>query len=326
MKLRFWRILLSIVIIIAALLIVGLGYQTSAAAIDRRNYPPRGELIDMGGYDLHLHCEGSGSPTVILIAGAGNIGAIWELVQNGLRAETRVCSYDRPGLGWSDYTPDADLTIGLQMEILRRLLQTAGENGPYIVVGHSVGGVLARTFAAQYPAETVGLVLVDSSIEGQFSSLPAENLAGVQTAGEGFKALRIVAPFGLIRLLELGRIVNAESFEELSADAQAAIVTTFHQTRHIAALQRDWAVSEEVLLTGTPFEPLGDVPLIVISRDPAALEAGPETEAIWYELQAGLNDLSTNSTWIIAENSGHFIHTHEPEIVVEAVKTLLVAD
>jgi pimeloyl-ACP methyl ester carboxylesterase len=230
------------------------------------------------------------------------------------------------------------MTIDLHMGILYRLLQTAGEDGPYIVVGHSIGRVMARTFAAQYPDETVGIVLVDSSVESQFSILPSEIVESNQAAGAIFSACRIIAPFGVIRLSGLGNS-RAESFDLLSDDAQAAIANAFHQTRGCAALQRDGAVSDELLMTGVPFESLGDVPLVVITRGLAEQDVNTEAnysanqialfdevQVIWLDLQADLTDLSTDSRQVIAEQSGHYVHTTEPELVIDVLEDLLADD
>lgn len=323
------------IVLLAVLLSVGAVYQAAGQAADRRAYKPAGELIDMGGFTLHLHCEGTGSPTVLLVAGAGDIGAIWEPVQLGLQEQTRVCSYDRPGLGWSDFAP-GEQSIESQMTLLHNLLQTAEEPGPYIVVGHSIGGVMARTFAAAYPDETAGVVLVDSSVEGQFAALPDEISDSNEAAALVFSACRLVQPFGLIRLLGLGN-ARAASFDLLSEDAQKAVAATFHQTRGCRALQLDGAVADDVLESGTPFDPslLGDTPLIVITRGLAEQDAEPgryssrqialfdETQEIWLELQAGLLNLSSESRQVIARRSGHYVHTTEPDVVIEAVQSLL---
>ncbi|GAB4528953.1 MAG: alpha/beta hydrolase [Anaerolineae bacterium] len=332
---RIVRILRWIGIVVMILAVLGVVYQSMMSAADRRNYPPAGEVIDMGGYDLHLLCEGTGSPTVVLIPGAGDIAQIWEPVQNIVQGDTRVCSYDRPGLGWSDFAPDGEQTIASQMTILHDLLEAADEEGPYIVVGHSIGGVMARTFATAYPDETVGVVLVDSSIEGQFSVLPSQIGESNQNAGLIFTFCRFVSPFGIPRLLGLGT-ARANAFDLLSEDAQAAIAATFHQTRGCAALQRDGAVADDVLYTGEPAESLGDIPLIVITRGLAEQDVDPgvryssgmittftETQEIWLEIQADLLELSTNSRQIIAEESGHYVHTTQPQLVAEAIQSLI---
>src|SRR6185437_2723170 len=108
--------------------------------------PPPGKLFDLGGYKLHLNCTGSGSPTVVLSAGAGDFSTDWALVQTKVAAFTRVCSYDRSVAAWSDLGPKPR-TIYQEVFDLERLLKAAGEHAPYIVVGQSLGGMVARVFA-----------------------------------------------------------------------------------------------------------------------------------------------------------------------------------
>src|ERR1041385_3554644 len=126
--------------------------------------PAPGKLVDLGGYKLHLNCTGNGSPTVVLSAGAGDFSTDWALVQPKVAAFTRVCSYDRSGAAWSDLGPKPR-TVYQEVFDLERLLRAAGEHGPYIMVGQSLGGMVARMFAEKYPRATAGVVLVDAYSE-----------------------------------------------------------------------------------------------------------------------------------------------------------------
>src|SRR5437764_7125417 len=121
--------------------------------------PPPGKLIDLGGYKLHLNCTGNGSPTVVLSAGAGDFSSDWALVQSKVAAFTRVCSYDRSGAAWSDLGPKPR-TVYQEIFDLERLLRTAGERGPYVVVGQSIGGMVVRIFTEKYRSEIAAVVLV----------------------------------------------------------------------------------------------------------------------------------------------------------------------
>src|SRR5207247_2474711 len=123
---------------------------------------PPGKLVDIGGRKLHLLCTGSGSPTVVLVAGGGAFSIDWALVQPQLARTTRVCSYDRAGLGWSDGGP-ADETVEQTLDDLHRLLSAAGERGPYLLAGASIGGIYIRAYQHAYPAEVAGLVFSNSS-------------------------------------------------------------------------------------------------------------------------------------------------------------------
>ncbi len=320
---------------ILLLLAAGLIYQNQAEASYRRDHTPPGALIDMGGYRLHIYCTGKGSPTILLIAGAGDIYAIWEPVQNSLAQSTRVCSYDRPGLGWSDFHPDTELTVEEQVAILHQLLKNAREDGPYLAVGHSIGGLLARTFAATYPKEMQGAVLVESSVGAQFAALPSAILKANRSAGTVFALCQVVAPFGLPRLLGMGD-ARAQSQVELSLEAQAAIAADFNRAQGCLALQRDSAMVDRPLIKGEPPISLGDLPLVVITRGLTETELNPtakysadqvalfdQVQKIWLDIQGRLPQLSTHSNWVIAKNSGHYVHIKEPEVVISAIQSLL---
>ena len=156
------------------LLLVGATYQGVATAFERRQFPHPGRLVDVGGHQLHLYCTGSGRPPVVLEAPEATMSAAWALVQTSVRRATRVCSYDRAGLGWSEagdepFAPDAAVSQ------LHSLLSQAGEGGPFIIVGAELGSMLARLYASRYPEETSGLVAVD--VDGFAPSLARQSMA-----------------------------------------------------------------------------------------------------------------------------------------------------
>src|SRR5260370_24104603 len=121
-----------------------------------QEYSPPGRLIDIGGRRLHLYCTGKGSPTVILMAGGGAFSIDWALVQPKVAQDTRVCSYDRAGLAWSDPGP-ADETVEQTISDLHILLKTGGEEGPYLLAGASVGGIYLQAYQRAFPKEVAGL-------------------------------------------------------------------------------------------------------------------------------------------------------------------------
>lgn len=125
---------------------------------------PTGQLVDIGGYRLHLYCIGRGTPTIVLIPGAGDYSFDWALVQPALSKQTRTCSYDRAGYAWSDLGPNPR-TMRQEAAELRRLLEKAGIRGPVLLVGHSLGGLIARVYAREYPDAVTGIALVDATSE-----------------------------------------------------------------------------------------------------------------------------------------------------------------
>jgi hypothetical protein len=194
---RTRRILLIVALLIVGLSGTGLLYQSIASAQDASSYPAPGKLIDVGGYRLHLYCTGTGrpgSPTVILDAAFGDTSLAWSKVQPSVASFTRVCSYDRAGYGWSDTSP-LPRTARRVVTELHTLLTRAGVPGPYVLVGHSYGGLFVQLYAYTYPHEVAGLVLVDSVHEDQIR-YPALPIAD----GGALPICQALAPFGLGRL------------------------------------------------------------------------------------------------------------------------------
>ena len=202
---RLKRIVLGLAIVIVALAGAGLVYQTIATAKDEREFPPPGKLVDIGGRTLHIQCSGTAPPgvaTVILEAGTGLASPSWALVQELVAPTTRVCAYDRAGNGWSEPGPlprDAATIAGE----LQALLKGAAIGGPYVLVGHSFGGMYIRAYRDSYPDEVVGLVLVDLSHPDQLARSP-ERSAQVATAEVALKVAPWLARLGIIRLTGLG--------------------------------------------------------------------------------------------------------------------------
>jgi pimeloyl-ACP methyl ester carboxylesterase len=157
--------------VIAGLSLAGAGYEAIASRGDASAYPPPGQMVDVGGYRLHLQCVGTGSPTVVLDAGLGGTSLDWSLVQAEIGQTTRVCAFDRAGMGWSDSSPEPRDAQHIAQE-LHALLHNANVPGPYVLVGWSYGGMYAREYAGQYSDEVAGLVLLDSSHPDQWTSTP----------------------------------------------------------------------------------------------------------------------------------------------------------
>ena len=324
--------LVSLLLIPAGLLALGAAYQSAAAANARRTLPPPGQLVDLGGYRLHLNCTGRAAPgqsTVILEGGLGASALVWTLVQPGLAAHTRVCSYDRAGMGWSDASPQARTAAPLMAE-LHALLAQAGEAPPYVLVGHAYGGVLGRVFAARYPDEVAGLVLVDARHEDFFERMPAAYLQADQDNLRRARWLRLSTPFGLTRLA--GQLGQLGAFERLYAPlpeqaARAAWELGVYSPPHWAATVAEREASpESYALVRTTALP-AHLPIIVLTAEHGseAWQTGtPDTaaEAIWLDLQAQLAALSDNSQWLTVAGSGHYIYFDQPAAVVDAALSL----
>ena len=147
-------------------LLVGATYQGVATALERRQFPRPGGLVAVADHQLHVYCDGHGSPTVVLEAPAAGVSAAWGDVQRRLSRTTRVCSYDRAGLGWSEVS-DRPYDPGRVPEELRTLLGSAGEAGPFVLVGHGLGAAFARMYSARPDANAAALVLIDAPVPRQ---------------------------------------------------------------------------------------------------------------------------------------------------------------
>lgn len=297
---------------------------TWAKAKLTQQYPPPGQMIDVGGYKLHLDCRGQGSPTVLLEAGLGDFSVHWALVQPAVAQFTRVCAYDRAGLGWSDPSPHPRTSATMVAE-LQTLLDKAGESAPYLLVGHSFGGIMMRRFAQQDPDSVVGLVLVDSAHEAQGDHLPALRNAAAQLRQQ-FRLLSRLNAFGLLALAPT-QIPNRGLPAEALAQYRARLATSAYFDAASAESEALYPPVENATVPKPAA--LGHLPLLVLSRGQAAplpgLTAAENAayEQSWRSLQAELAALSANSQQMIAEQSGHDIHLQQPVLVIEAIRQLV---
>ena len=304
-----------------------------------QHYPPPGQLIDVNGYRLHLHCLGQGSPTVVLDSGFGGISLDWSLVQPELATLTRVCAYDRAGLGWSDKSSSSTSRSSQQMVTeLHTLLALAQVPGPYVLVGHSLGALNARLFTQRYPDEVVGLVMVDATHEDELSSrFPAEYVQGWYAQLPALRLFTRLAQLGVMRLLVRANLLpNAvrRFFAKLPRSVQAAYRTFYAQPRSLETLISEMSAMEEsyaqARAIGIQPNWLAGRPLVVLKHgrhDKLPPRASPELMRQYAQafdaVQAELASLSSNSTLLIAEESGHNIPIDQPEAVIRAIRWVL---
>jgi pimeloyl-ACP methyl ester carboxylesterase len=322
---RIVRLGTWLIVGVFVLAITGAVYQLIATQSDKANYPAPGQLLDVGGYRLHISCSGQGSPTVILDAAADMMSADWGWIQPEIAKKTRVCSYDRAGMGWSDSGPQPRDARQVSAE-LHTLLAQAGIAAPYILVGHSAGGLYVRMYTAQYPDEVVGLVLVDPGhpdMTARIPELQAQTASDVQLV----RTMRLLSYVGIPRLLGIGK-ANAEGLPpERAAEVNAFVSTPQHWATILALIDATPASYDEVRATST----LGSRPLVVISANTAWLERGaPADDArrILNELHAELAGLSTNSRHRIVEGATHgsLLHNHDDaQATITAIEAVLTA-
>jgi pimeloyl-ACP methyl ester carboxylesterase len=326
-RLLIWlmRIALGLVIGVVILATIGAAYQTIATQIDKQAYPPPGQMIDVGGFQMHLYCTGvniEGGPTVILENGLGSTSSAWALVQPDVAEVTRVCSYDRAGTGWSDSNSDPRDAQHIATE-LHTLLQKAQIPGPYVLVGWSFGGLYAREYVGQYGNEVAGLVLLDSSHPDQWTSTP-EGQAQFESNSKIYSVSPVLVRLGVMRILGL-----LQPSSGLPTPYDQALDASFAATK-------DWDTQSAEFLaflaTATQVRQakLSDnIPLFVLT----ATEHGtsPKQEQLWQDWQNELASLSTNSVHQIVDGADHASFWRDPETakltsvtilaVVEAART-----
>jgi pimeloyl-ACP methyl ester carboxylesterase len=330
---RFWvqRIVVVCLVVLIGIGAGGASYQALATAIDARTYPPPGQLVDVGGYRLHLYCVGEGSPTVVLETGGGGFGGMldWSYVQPVIAPVTRVCTYDRAGYGWSDTGP-LPRTSQQVVDELHTLLHNAGIQGPYVLAAWSLGGLFSRLYASQYPDEVAGLVLVDTSHEAQWDE---ESFRTTTIEyGRSFEICRhVLAPLGLWRLGGVLGLFSHPLTALLPPERAAAARAIFYHTSYCAALSDETnpaTLDITAAQVRAAHSSLGDKPLVVLSaRTPAAV-AGltPEQLRLWAGWQANLVKLSTNSKQIVIQEASHItIATTYASTVAESIRQVVAA-
>jgi pimeloyl-ACP methyl ester carboxylesterase len=272
---------------------------------------PPGRLVDVGGYRLHIHCRGHGSPVVVFDAGLGGFSIDWIYVQVLLDREATVCAYDRAGYGWSDPGPaprDSDHIV----EELALLLERAGIASPYILVGHSFGGLNVQNFAKTFPRSVAGLVLVDASHPDQWERLPdlpaRSNRPGPR-------------PGTLVTLFD-PNVVSRHYPERY----WHPIRTLMASAKALAAQRHEFmnfsVSASQVSMAGV----LPHVPLVVVTRGLRTWPHHPLGDALeqaWADLQRDLTASVAGGRQVIAAHSGHLIPLDEPEVVAEAVRSIL---
>jgi pimeloyl-ACP methyl ester carboxylesterase len=273
---------------------IGGGYETVRESLDATAFPPPGQLVDVGGHRLHLNCTGSGSPTVVLEPGQGGVSSDFAWITPAVAHDTRVCVYDRAGRGWSDAT-DGPQDAARMADDLHTLLNRAHVPGPYVLAGHSFGGLYVLSFAAQFPDEVAGLVLLDSTAPKPGPALPA-GTESTSVIGRACVLLPAVAHLGVERLL------GQFSYDELPVSLQAAARANGSTARELNSVLREYLL--EGAASAQQAAALSDLqgkPLIVLTADVGS-------DASWQASQNHLATLSTNSLHRHA-------HTTHPSLV-----------
>jgi pimeloyl-ACP methyl ester carboxylesterase len=272
------------VLAVLGLAAVGGGYETVREALDARAYPPPGQLVDVGGHRLHLQCTGSGGPTVVLEPGQGGASADIAWVSSAVARTSRVCVYDRAGRGWSDPADSPQDASAIAAD-LHTLLERAAVPGPYVLAGHSFGGLYVLSFAAQHPDDVAGMVLLDSTAPKPGPARPADTES---TIG------RIVALVPAIAHLGVERLLVHRSYDGFPPEVQDPARANGSTARDLHSSLQEFLEGSASMQQAAALTDLGATPLVVLTADTGS-------DATWQAAQQHLATLSTNS-----------VHRHAP--------------
>jgi len=284
--------------------------------------PPPGALVDVGGHKVHLYCTGSEGPTVVLLAGASSFSIDWALVQPKL--SSRTCAFDRPGYAWSDAAGVVDDGNQVVRDLHEALLRT-NQPRPYVLVGHSLGGLFARLFYDRFPEDVGGMVLMDAAHEdGLFTGVDGKPVPITSLSEAEYLAANVPS---LPPRVPEARLEDA--YRRLPEDIQQlhlALLTKFFDHMKSATVPEMIAFQKASYATlmrlhqisALQERPLHDVPLIVLSR-------GMNNGALQQRLQADLARLSTNVLHVTVKDADHEIHLYAPDATVSWIETVVDA-
>ena len=283
-------------------------------------WPTPGRLVCVGKHNLHLHCKGQGGPTLVLEAGMAGWSQDWAFVRDGLAQAGQVCTYDRAGYGWSD-APATSRNGMDAVNDLRCALGSAGIAPPYLLLGHSFGGLLAAMHARAYPNEVAGLALIDAVGRDYESQFPPGRYRTFRSSLS--RTLRLAdrfAPLGIPRLIRMPASLIAE---RLPADERDSAIAMSYSRRHYRALRIEDAGFDDVLKEALRLGPLPPVPTLVLSSEhmwdfPPGLE-DDEMRLMWQRNQTSIaNEVGVKP--IVFAGSGHYLHVEQPDKVVSTLK------
>jgi pimeloyl-ACP methyl ester carboxylesterase len=307
-----------------------------ARAEDQRllPYAEPGQLVDIGGRRINLLCRGAGSPTVILMAGSSSWSFVWYLTQPEIAKRARVCAFDRAGFGFSDTAPQPPV-MSDTVNDLHAALKSADVPGPYVLVGHSLGGLEARVFAQRWPQETAGMVLLDTSPAAE--PLIEVNLPGFDEA-EPFESWFS----GMLKCAQLAahgpldpsnpeyKDCSLGPLPDSTPDAFRKVWPTFFTADYWVARVCEFSSLWTHRYDSADHLQLGDKPLVVLSADDSfGLSPGPTKtfwqnyRKQWFAQHEALAHLSSRGAHRVIEHSGHEIQLEKPQAVVDAVDEVL---
>jgi pimeloyl-ACP methyl ester carboxylesterase len=286
---------------------VGGGYETYRESIDRDRFAMPGRLVDVGGHKLHIQCTGTGTPTVVLEPGLGEPSTSMAWIAPKVAATTRVCVYDRAGRGWSQSAGRPQDGVQVASD-LHTLLERAGEHGPYVLAGHSAGGIYVLNFVHLFPQQVAGLVLLDSMHPEQYSRIPSW-----PAFYEMFRRVSAVLPS--LSRLGAGRAMYGSAYTDLPALARDEERAFLSSPRGNRSVRDEFSELRTSMAEAKSVTTLGRRPLFVLTALKGA--AGG-----WVAAQDQLAGLSTNSAHRTLATAEHAMLTENAAAAAQSARAI----
>ncbi len=318
----------GLLVVIVGIIVLGATYQFIATQRDQQTYLPPGQLVDVGGYKLHVHSmgENQGNPTVILLSCGGCMVPNWGWIQPGIAQFTRVVAYDRAGFGWSEHATIPRTADQLITE-LHTALEKAAIPGPYLLIGHSLGGLVARLYVTRYPAAVAGMILLDPRHPDQATYWPEAAQVAQASEEKMVRLLGWLARGGVLRLTGVGY----EQAKDLPPPQAAQYAALWATTQFWQSLQDQSETVAQLDAEARATHTLGDLPLIVISATTAWLTPGApadETRQVYTALNLEQAALSSNSLHLAVEGASHTSLVNkqaDAQVIIDVVKQMIEA-
>jgi pimeloyl-ACP methyl ester carboxylesterase len=302
-------------------------YEAIAGYQGVKKYPAPGKMVDVGDFKLHLHKQGEGKPTIILEPGSRSSSTIWGDIPEELMDTATVVSYDRGGYGWSEKTTTERTGENIVNELYTALKKENIE-GPYILVGHSIGGMYTRLFAQKYPDEVAGMILLDARHEDYSKDTdPILEKNGIDPVLMGSYSKGMMT---FLKVSGVIRLMGEDTFEDVPKEQRNQAMNIEIRPKYFQALEDEIREMPD-LEDGIRNQSLGSMPLTVVTHGipiDGTVVGIPESdnntmEEIWQEQQKQLLKLSSNSELIVAKESSHSIMIDEPNLVVDVIKNMI---
>lgn len=321
------RIGIGLLTVLAAALLAGSSYEMWARHRVAADFPAPGAFVDIGGRRIHLDCRGIGAPIVVFESGLDVYGSLsWSAIQEPVSRFTRACSYDRAGIMWSDRASGVRDGAAIAAD-LHQALEAAGEKGPYVMVGHSLGGPYVMTFTRQFGSDVAGVVFVDASHPDQQLRIKEATGKTVEESMTGPKLLAALAWTGLPRVV-------TRSIGHAKASGQTNAAMAAYLPRSLRPMLDELAAIDDTFREAGALRSLDDRPLIVLTAaapfaaaDLATLgltrEQGQQLQAVWFDLHRDEASWSTRGKEIRLDDAHHYVQFERPDAVIAAIREVV---